>query len=115
MACQVCLVCQVCQGAEAAEGTRLELTSVDGLAQIMTALADPHFPWEQDAIDSVVKQTAKDLHLKKKSELMLALRHALTGEKSGPMIAELMFTLGREEAVRRLREGRSWVVRRLRE
>lgn len=81
----------------------------------MTALSGSAVPWEQNAIDDVIKQTAKELRLKKKSELMLSLRHALTGEKAGPMVAELMHVLGREETVRRLREGRLWVVGKLRE
>lgn len=88
---------------------------MDGIAQILTALSSGSSPWTQAAIDDAIKATAKELKLKKKSELMLALRHALTGEKSGPMISELMHVLGREETVRRLREGRLWVVGKLRE
>lgn len=72
-------------------------------------------PWTRADIDAAIKQTAKDLRLRKKSDLMLALRHALTGEKAGPMIAELMLVLGRDETVRRLKGGRSWVIGRLRQ
>lgn len=58
---------------------------------------------------------AKALKIKKKSELMLPLRHALTGEKSGPMVAELMAVLGRHQTVKRLLAGRTYAVRKLRE
>lgn len=63
----------------------------------LTAITD----WNQDKIESVIKNYLKEFDIKAK-ELLMPLRLILTNEEHTPGIYEILFVLGKEESLDRI-------------
>ncbi|WOO84692.1 Glutamate--tRNA ligase [Vanrija pseudolonga] len=86
-------------------------TYVDGLSLVVEELEwriERYRHFDVDLCWEAMHATIAKLGIRKKSALMLPMRHALTGIKTGPSVPQIMSVLGPERSLDRLRAGRAF-------
>ncbi|KZT24655.1 glutamyl-tRNA synthetase [Neolentinus lepideus HHB14362 ss-1] len=74
------------------------------LQKMISLIENPGLVWEHDQLEIEMRATGRDGPWTPKV-IMTVMRHALTGVKAGPAVADIMHVLGRERTLRRLRKA----------
>ncbi|WVQ76226.1 glutamate-tRNA ligase [Cryptococcus sp. DSM 104548] len=88
---------------------RLYCQYINLFAETLQHQADKAGNVNSDLVWDVIHQVIDELHIKKKPQLLVPLRHALTERKKGPSVPELVSVLGLEESLSRLRRAEDFV------
>jgi len=70
------------------------------LSSVISRLEDSPI-WDEPEISRILREEIDTVRIKQKT-FMTVLRHALSGMKSGPSVAEIMLVLGQERSIARL-------------
>ncbi|KAI0367459.1 glutamyl-tRNA synthetase [Pilatotrama ljubarskyi] len=74
--------------------------------RLVSRLRNTELRWETASLSELLHDENAKTSLKQK-EYMTILRHALTGMKTGPSVADILYVLGRERSLARLQAARS--------
>ncbi|ODO02098.1 glutamate-tRNA ligase [Cryptococcus wingfieldii CBS 7118] len=92
---------------------RLYCQYIGLFAETLQHYADKAVTVDSDLVWDVIHKVIDELHIAKKPQLLVPLRHALTERKKGPGVPELVSVLGLEESLSRLRRAEDFVRERL--
>ncbi|RSH85561.1 Glutamate--tRNA ligase mitochondrial [Saitozyma podzolica] len=87
------------------------VVNVEAVFRALTNRLNRGVPLDEDLVWDAIRSTVDKLGLRRKSELILPMRHALTGRLKGPSVPSIMTVLGEERSMERLDAGLAHVRR----